>query len=135
MERINRSAVIPKPKQRCLEWARRDDETGTASQVFQSRLEEPGVFPRPEYEEDAQRGLPRESWPVPFDELLAGWRREPAGWPEGRTSERLQERLEGQEMSVVRSAVPRLPWTGPLTYCRRIRGSFPSRESRAAPIR
>ena len=99
---INRSAIIVKPKQPYLEWAKQDDAEGLAESVFESLRTEPHVYLLPEYEDPtSQQEVLEEFWPTLFEAMLAGWLRDPDCWPQKRTFEMFQEWFEIQMSSVV----------------------------------
>ena len=103
MEMINRAAVVVRPKQPFLDWAKLDDETGIAASVFQDMHDDATVFLLPEYEDDdEQQAVLREAWPTLFEAMLDGWLRDPDAWPKGRTFEMFLDWFEVKMMSVVR---------------------------------
>ena len=102
MEILNRSAVIVKPRQPYLEWARRDDTEGLAESVFEGLRSEPTVYLLPEYEDPkSQQEVLEESWPDLFEAMLEGWVTDEASWPKNRTLEKFQEWFEVQMISLV----------------------------------
>lgn len=99
---INRSAIIVKPKQAYLEWAKLDDAEGLAESVFESLHKEPHVYLLPEYEDPgSELEVLEEFWPTLFEAMLAGWLRDPECWPQNRTFEMFREWFEIQMSSVV----------------------------------
>lgn len=102
VELINRSAVIVKPKQSFLEWTKLDDKEGLAESVFNSLRKEPHVYLLPEYVDDTtQREVLEDYWAALFESMLAGWLRDPSGWPKRRTFQMFQEWFEIQMTSMV----------------------------------
>lgn len=102
MEMLNRSAVIVKPRQPYLEWARRDDAEGLAESVFETLHTEPTVYLLPEYEDPtSQQDVLEEFWPVLFEAMLEGWVTDESHWPKNRTSEMFREWFEVQMSSIV----------------------------------
>ena len=71
---INRSAIIVKPKQPYLEWAKQDDAEGLAESVFESLRTEPHVYLLPEYEDPtSQQEVLEEFWPTLFEGRPRFW--------------------------------------------------------------
>lgn len=103
MEMINRAAVVVRPKQPFLDWAKLDDETGIAGDVIQDMHDDPTVFLVPEYEdEEDQQAILQKSWPILFEAMLNGWLQDPESWPKNLTFEMFQDWFEVQMMSIVR---------------------------------
>jgi hypothetical protein len=110
MEMLNRSAVIVKPRQPCLDWTRRDDNEGLAETVFKTLHEEPTVYLLPEFEDpETQREVLEEFWPDLFEALLEGWSTDERSWPKNRTFETFQECFEIHISSIVRDLYPGEP--------------------------
>jgi hypothetical protein len=102
MEMLNRSAVIVKPRQPYLEWARRDDAEGLAESVFETLRKEPTAYLLPEYEDpSSEREVLEEFWPVLFEAMLVGWVTDEASWPKNRTFGMFQEWFDVQMSSIV----------------------------------
>jgi len=102
MGMLNRSAVIVKPRQPYLEWARQDDAEGLAESVFEGLHEEPSVYLLPEYEDPAtQQEVLAEFWPGLFEAMLEGWVTDEAYWPKKRTFEIFQEWFEVEWSPIV----------------------------------
>ena len=107
MEMLNRSAVIVKPRQPYLEWAKRDDAEGLAETVFKTFHEEPTVYLLPEYEDPAtQQEVLEEFWRGLFDAMLEVWVTDEAYWPKNRTFEMFREWFEVQMSSIVQDLDP-----------------------------
>ncbi len=102
MEMLNRSAVIVKPREPYLKWARRDDAEGLAESVFETFHAEPTVYLLPEYEDpSSQHEVLEEFWSVLFEAMLEGWVTDEACWPKNRTFEMFREWFEVQLSSIV----------------------------------
>ena len=92
---VNRSAVLVRPRDPYLQWAKRDDTTGIAETVFQKMRSVPTTYLIPEDEdvEDA-RDLIRGSWPAVFEAMLEGWVVVPKRWPPNRTLKMFEDWFE-----------------------------------------
>ena len=102
MEMLNRSAVIVKPRQPYLEWAKRDDADGLAETIFKTFHEEPTFYLLPEYEDPStQQEVLEEFWPDLFEAMLGGWVTDEALWPKNRTFEMFHQWFEVQMSSIV----------------------------------
>ncbi len=99
---LNRSAVIVKPRQPYLEWARQDDAEGLTASVFKAFHTEPTVYLLPEYDDPpAQREVLEEFWPCLFETILGGWVTDGALWPKNRTFDMFRQWFEIQMSSIV----------------------------------
>ena len=111
MEMVNRSAVIVKPRQPNLRWARRDDAEGLAETVFKTFHAEPTVYLLPEYEDPpSQNKVLEEFWPRLFEVMLEGWITDEGHWPKNRTFEMFHEWFEVYMSSIVRDLYPDEPF-------------------------
>ncbi len=94
---LNRSAVMVKPREPYLRWAKQDDTTGVAEAVFENMRSVPTVHLIAESE--TGHDLPdliREAWPDVFEAMLEGWLTDPEMWPQNRTWEMFEEWFEVQ---------------------------------------
>ncbi len=99
---LNRSAIILRPKPPFLEWAKQDDTTGIAEDVFNSLRNEPHVFLLPEHDDDyAQREVLEDFWRAAFEAMLNGWVTDKKLWPKKRSFQMFQDWFEIQIGSAV----------------------------------
>ena len=102
MDFINRSAIVLRPKQPFLEWAKQDDAEGLAQPVFDALNREPGVYLVPDWQDpDERRRVLEVFWPVLFDAMLNGWVTDQGLWRENRTLEMFHEWFEVQTFDSV----------------------------------
>ncbi|MBW2293696.1 MAG: hypothetical protein JRG94_15500 [Deltaproteobacteria bacterium] len=102
MESINRSAVIVKPRQPYLDWAKEDDSTGVAELVFERLRSKPHIYLLPDYfDPRSQKEVLDEFWPQVFEAMLEGWLRSETLWPSERTRAMFDEWFEIQMCSLV----------------------------------
>lgn len=88
MDILNRSAVILRPREPYLEWARLDDKEGLAADVVETLRREPSVYLVPGWEErDEEVAVLKEFWPVLFELMLCAWVTDEQLWPKGRSLE------------------------------------------------
>ena len=74
MGAITRSAVIIRPLRPYLAWAKRDDTTDIAEQVFEDLRRAPHVYLWPEYgDADSEREILDDFWPDLFAAMLNCW--------------------------------------------------------------
>ena len=87
MGAITRSAVIIRPLRLYLAWAKRDDTTDIAEQVFEDLRRAPHVYLLPEYgDADSEREILDDFWPDLFAAMLNCWLTdEHSGQRTGRT--------------------------------------------------
>ncbi len=79
---LNRAALIVRPKQPYLDWARTLDDSG----ILPDPAEEETVYLIPSYEDDdeAERLLRRIYGEI-FERELYGWHTDESAWPQNRT--------------------------------------------------
>ena len=110
MSTINRAAVVVRPREPYLVWAKALDETGAAEEVWKDMREDPEVFLVRDLEATTSiKAAIRESWSTIFEEMLTGWSTEPDEWPGDRTLQMFQEWFEVEVMTMVRDLRPDLP--------------------------
>ena len=99
---LNRSAVVVRPREPFLRWAKQDDSSGVAERVFEKLRSAPNVYLLPESEtgEDLADFI-REAWPEVFEGVLEGWVTDPKMWPRNRTWEMFEEWFEIQSCESV----------------------------------
>ncbi len=95
MALVNRSAVLVRPREPFLRWAKQDDTTGIAETVFEDLRKVPTTYLIPGDEDvlDA-RDLIMASWPAVFEAMLEGWVVVPEMWPPNRTWKMFEEWFE-----------------------------------------
>ncbi len=99
---LNRSAIIVRPKRPYLEWAKQDDTTSVAEDVFESLRNEPHVYLLPEYVDAAsQKEVLEDFWPAAFEAMLNGWVTDKKLWPKKRNFQMFQDWFEIQIASAV----------------------------------
>ena len=70
--------------------------------MFESLRSELHAYLLPVYDDAAsQKEVLEDYWPTLFESMLAGWLRDPSGWPENRTFKMFREWFETQMSSVV----------------------------------
>ena len=86
MSLVNRSAVVVRPREPFLQWAKLDDSTGIAESVFEGLRSAPNVYLIPENEDvEDVRDLIRPAWSEVFEAMLESWLTDPGMWPANRT--------------------------------------------------
>ena len=94
---LNRSAIVMRPRDPFLQWAKQDDSTGIAESVFEELRSSPNAYLIPEDEEVVDvRDLVRAVWPDLFEAMLESWLTDPEMWPPDRTWEMFEEWFELQ---------------------------------------
>ena len=102
MGAINRSAVIIRPSPPYLAWAKRDDTTDIAEQVFEDLRRAPHVYLVPEYgDADSKREVLDDFWPDLFAAMLNCWLTDEQQWPKHRTYQMFAAWFDIQMCSVV----------------------------------
>lgn len=97
MSLVNRSAVVVRPRDPFLQWAKQDDSTGIAESVFEDLRSAPNAYLTAEREDDEDpRDLVRAVWPDIFEAMLEGWLTDPDMWPANRTWDMFEEWFEVQ---------------------------------------
>ena len=86
MSLVNRSAVVVRPREPFLQWAKQDDSTGIAESVFEGLRSAPNAYLIPEREDAEDPGdMVRAVWPEIFEAMLESWLTDPDMWPANRT--------------------------------------------------
>ena len=102
MGAINRAAVIIRPLPPYLAWAKRDDTTDIAEQVFEDLRRAPHVYLLPEYgDADSEREILDDFWPDLFAAMLNYWLTDEQQWPKNRTHQMFGEWFDLQMCPVV----------------------------------
>ncbi len=103
---LNRSAVIVKPREPYLRWAKQDDSSGVAEMVFETLRSKPTAYLIAEDEEaEGPMDLLGQWWTDVFEAMLEGWLTDPAMWPQDRTFAMFEEWFEVEACESVHDLV------------------------------
>ncbi len=103
---LNRSAVVVRPREPYLRWAKQDDSTGIAERVFEKLRSVPNAYLIREDEDvEDPADLIRAACPDVFEAMLECWVTDPKMWPRKRTWEMFEEWFETQVCESVHDLV------------------------------
>ncbi len=102
MEMLNRSAVVVRPREPYLHWAKKDDSSGVAEGVFEDLRSTPSIYLIREDEEVVDPNeLVKRMWSEIFKAMLENWVKLPELWPSNRTKKMFDKWFEVQVFECV----------------------------------
>ena len=103
---LNRSAVVVRPREPYLHWAKQDDSSGVAEAVFETLRAMPNAYLISEDEEaEGPMDLLGQWWTNVFEAMLEGWLTDRAMWPQNRTFAMFEEWFEVEACESVHDLV------------------------------